>query len=697
MQQFYTFFILVVTSLGLQAQCYAPQALEDRMNESDLVVTGRVFASEAFYNNFGEICTMHDLEYYVSPLPGQEAVLPDTLRFFTMGGTINEEKMVAYPSLRDIEDASGVFMLRLYTGNRVSGNGAIYMPTAVHESVMRFDPETGTFSDGDGFTGTLPEVNALLQAATGGRLDEMPEGNWAPAPPSGRSMMPNIAAITPLNVDAGIDDIITITGSGFGNTAGSVFFDSPDDGTGGSFTSARSQNILSWQDDHITVRVVSNAGSGRVIIRTAAGLQANSTQRINVGFAITNLNLSSGDVVTPLLIDDEADGNGGYRFAVGNSAANGGVSLASNAPALAAVRRAVSTWQQDGDYSIYLEGTTSIQSPSSDDDVNIIAFGSDAYDFDVELGSGTVGVAFSYYNACGSSEFEVTGVDVLFRRPGNPNGFGGSVNYNYGPGNGSGSDFESIALHELGHTHQLKHVADPNEVMAFRITNGQTQRQLGADTREGADVVALLSLAYDPPVINCGPDFNSERAYVTFSEANGATLPVEWRSFFAVSEEKTVALDWQTASETNNDFFAVERSSDGRNFAVIGEVDAPEDNVSGGNYSFTDEHPLTGTTYYRIAQVDFTGERSHTEVERVIRSGPGELFVYPNPVTDFLQVVPGNEEPAGRLSVIDVTGRTLLTRVIREGEQTVRLDVTGIPAGQYVLRTGDGRTMRFVR
>jgi len=508
--------------------------------------------------------------------------------------------------------------------------------------------------------------------------------------------MPSIGNITPLSVDAGIGDEITITGSGFGSTAGDVFFDSPDDGSGGSFTAAGDEDILSWRDDRISVRVVSNAGSGRVIIRTAGGQQANSTQRINVGFAITNLNLTSGEIVTPLLIDDEADGNGGYSFAVGNSAANGGVSLAANAPALAAVERAVTTWQQDGDYSVYLEGTTGIQEPSRDDDVNIIAFGSDAYDFDVELGSGTVGIAFSYYNACGSSEFEVTGFDVLFRRPGNPNGFGGSVNYNYGPGNGNGSDFESIALHELGHTHQLKHVADPNEVMAFRITNGQTQRQLGADTRDGASVVALLSLNYNPPVINCGPDFNSERQYVTFSEAGGA-LPVEWLSFFATSEEKTVELDWQTASETNNDFFSVERSSDGRNFTAIGRAEAPANNGTGGNYSFTDESPLTGTAYYRIAQVDFTGERSYTQVERVIRAGSGGLFAYPNPVADILQVVPGTDAPAGRLSVIDAHGRTLLTRVVQDGEQTVRLDVTGLPAGQYVLRTDDGRTLRFIR
>lgn len=671
--------------------------MELRLSESDLAVVGAVISSDPFYNEFGEIYTMHQLRVDQVAGPFAEFPTPDTLSFFTMGGTINEEQMIVYPSLRDINDAEGLFLLTNYTGNRVASNGeTMYRPTAVHESMMRFNPETGTFGEGDNLIGNIGEINALLATTMGTTLNDRTGREWLPQPVLNRSMMPSISGIAPINVSAGIGDIITINGTGFGSATGSVFLDSPDDGPGNSFTSVGSDDILNWSNTQIRVRVISNGGSGRVIVRTAAGQQTTSSQSLSVDFAITNLNLSDGSVITPLLIDDEADGNGGYAFAVGNSSANGGLSLADNAPALAAVSRAVNTWQQDGDYSIYLEGTTSIQQPSRDDNVNILAFGSNAYDFDVELGSGTVGIAFSYYNACGSSEFEVTGMDVLFRRPGNPNGFGGSVNYNFGPGNGGGTDFESVALHELGHTHQLKHVADPTEVMSFRITNGAFQRDISADTEEGANFISDLSQAYNPPVINCGGDFNEIRNYLTFSQAGGAVLPVEWLGFRAQATAKTVTLDWATATETGNDFFVVERSTDGRNFSEIDRVDAPVTNLFGGEYSAVDPAPLPGVSYYRIAQVDLTGERSYTNIEEVTFEANDVLQAYPNPVVNTLTVVHGSTAP-GRYTIVDLTGRELRSVAAPANVPNVRIDVSDLVAGQYALRAADGRVLRFVR
>lgn len=673
--------------------------MEDRMAESDLAVVGAVIASESFYNAFGEIYTMHQLRVDRMAGPMQASVAPpDTMEFFTMGGVINEEQLIVYPSLRDINDAQGVFLLKEYTGSRVISSGAtLYRPTAVHESVMPFNPETGTFSDGDNLIGDIDDVNALVSSTMGNSLTNVSGRDWLPQHAVNRSMMPSIGSLSPLNFSAGIGDVLTINGNGFGSTAGNVFFDSPDDGPGGSFTGAGSDDIISWTGNQIRVRVVSNAGSGRVIVRTAAGQQTNSGQSIDVDFAITNLTLSNGNITTPLLIDDEADGNGGYAFAVGNSSANGGESLADNAAAFASLNRAVSTWQTEGDYSVYLEGTTSIQQPSRTDNVNIVAFGSNAYDFDVELGSGTVGIAFSYFNACGSSEFEVTGMDVLFRRNGNPNGTGGSVNYNYGPGNNGGTDFESVALHEFGHTHQLKHVADPSEVMSFRITSGQNQRNISTDTRSGADFIADLSGAYDPPLINCGGDFAEIRDYLTFSEAGGQVLPVEWLAFRARPTEKTVVLDWSTASETANNFFAVERSVNGTDFTEIGRRDAPEANQSGGTYTLTDNSPLSGTSYYRVTQIDLSGARSYTNVEEVTFHHGTDLSAYPNPVINFLNVTTGYRVAATTYRLSDMTGRTLRNVSVGSGNSPLRIDVSGLAAGQYVLSAEDGRVLRFVR
>ena len=695
LKQFYYTLLTLFLSVSLFAQCYEPSDLEDRMEEATIAAVGRVVSSAPFYNQFGEIYTKHVLDVdrvvAVNGLSG----LPSEIEFFTMGGTINEEQLIVYPSLRGINNADGLFLFTEYTGDRVESDTRIYRPTAVHESYMTFDEETGNFTDGGEIVGKLRDVERIIEGVFGTGFTAISNRDFSPRPLGAGRMMPSVSSISPLSVSAGVGEIVTINGSGFGNTAGSILFDSPDDGPGNQFTETATSDIVSWTDTRIRVRVTSEAGSGRVIVRTASGQDGVSSQQIDVDFAITNLNLTSGDIVTPRLIDDGANGDGGYSFRVSNSSANNGRSLADDGPALAALNRAITTWQTDGDYNIRLEGTTTIQTPGRDD-VNIISYGSNAFDFDVELGSGTVGIAYSYYNACGSSEFEVTGLDILFRRPGNPNGFGGSVNYNFGPGVGGGTDFESVALHEIGHTHQLKHVADPSEVMSFRITQGQNQRILSPDTQAGAQEIADLSVAYTPPVFACPGDFSSIREYVTFSAAGGVVLPVTWANFDVESREKTVNLYWSTASETENDFFTVERSDDGENFRAIAEI-AATNAIAGAAYEATDEAPLPGTSYYRIAQTDFTGAQSFSAIREVTRTAGGDIVLYPNPVVNQLTINDTKAIAGTTYRIYDGLGREVRTVRMAGASGRLTVDLSELASGQYLLRSENGSTQRFVK
>ena len=665
------------------------------MGEATVAVVGRVVSSEPFYNNFGEIYTKHVLALDRT-LANDHARNPASeIEFFTPGGVINEEQLIVSPSVTGIHGADGLFLLTEYSGNRVASATRMFRLATVQNSYMAYHKETGHFTDGSVVLGDLEDVEEIVRDAFGTGFATVSERSFSPEPILAGRMMPSVSNISPLAVSAGVDDVITINGNGFGNATGTVLFDSPDDGIGGGYTIVSNSNIVSWTNARILVRVVSEAGSGNVIIRASNGQQAVSSQQIDVDFALTNLNLSNGEIVTPRLVDDEADGNGGYIFRVSDNSNNGGRSLAGDAPAFAALTRAINTWQTDGDFNVSLQGTTNIQVPSRDDDVNIISYGSNAFDFDVELGAGTVGIAYSYYSACGSSEFEVTGLDILFRRPGNPNGFGGSVNYNFGPGVGGGTDFESVALHELGHAHQLNHVADASEVMAFSITQGQNQRILSTDTRAGADEVANLALSYSPPIINCGGDFNQARDYVTFSAAGGA-LPVTWAEFTATSHEKTVDLLWGTAAESENDFFTIERSADGENFRPLAEV-AARNLVTGANYSATDQSPLPGMSYYRIAQTDFSGSRTFSDIRQVSRSTAGEVILYPNPVTNFLTITDTEADAGSRYGIYDGLGRRVMTTrpIGSSGQLTV--DLSQLAAGQYVLLGRSGQSRRFVK
>ena len=91
-----------------------------------------------------------------------------------------------------------------------------------------------------------------------------------------------------------------------------------------------------------------------------------------------------------------------------------------------------------------------------------------------------------------------------------------------------------------------------------------------------------------------------------------AILPVELLSFAAKEiSGNLIQLDWKTASETNNDYFIVEKSTDGMNFTPIGLVKGSGNSTINHNYSFLDKkNEGIQLYYYRLQQVDYDGTRN---------------------------------------------------------------------------------------
>lgn len=174
-------------------------------------------------------------------------------------------------------------------------------------------------------------------------------------------------------------------------------------------------------------------------------------------------------------------------------------------------------------------------------------------------------------------------------------------------------------------------------------------------------------------------------------------LPVELLHFDARPEEAEVLCTWATATETNNDFFTVERSADGETFSDIGEVDGAGQSQATVAYAFSDDAPLDGLSYYRLRQTEVDGTETWSQAVAVWRGAPtGELMVYPNPCADELFVA-GGELVEELVSIIDATGRVVVDRALPAG---ARVDVSALPSGSYVLElttSGGRRSARFVK
>lgn len=133
-------------------------------------------------------------------------------------------------------------------------------------------------------------------------------------------------------------------------------------------------------------------------------------------------------------------------------------------------------------------------------------------------------------------------------------------------------------------------------------------------------------------------------------------LPVKLTNFTAKADFNTTLLNWETASELNNDKFVIERSEDGNHFVQLGEV---KGKGIASFYSYRDAAPANGYNYYRLKQVDFDGSFAYSEVKTVKFTLSEEAVkLYPNPAANSFTIV-GVAKSIAAVRLMDLLGRTV--------------------------------------
>jgi hypothetical protein len=112
-------------------------------------------------------------------------------------------------------------------------------------------------------------------------------------------------------------------------------------------------------------------------------------------------------------------------------------------------------------------------------------------------------------------------------------------------------------------------------------------------------------------------------------------LPINLLSFTGICDRQNIVLKWSTATETNNNYFTVQRSADGINWQVAGTTQGSGSSSVSHTYSFTDtQQSAQAFSYYRLGQTDFAGNNEYGNIigiEKCVSDGTENLFIYPNP------------------------------------------------------------------
>jgi len=178
-----------------------------------------------------------------------------------------------------------------------------------------------------------------------------------------------------------------------------------------------------------------------------------------------------------------------------------------------------------------------------------------------------------------------------------------------------------------------------------------------------------------------------------FSDFTGAgltqPLPVSLLFFEALANDNHVKTRWATASETNNDYFTVERSADAIDFQPVGIVDGSGQSNALIQYAFTDAEPLPGLSYYRLKQTDFDGSATYSEIKPVRftedPASPSLQFTHLN-TNGMLTFAFSKGVAVERLSIFDSSGRMVYEEnLAREILQQGSLQIPMLSNGIYLM------------
>ncbi|HEX8504901.1 MAG TPA: T9SS type A sorting domain-containing protein, partial [Hymenobacter sp.] len=399
---------------------------------------------------------------------------------------------------------------------------------------------------------------------------------------------------------------------------------------------------------------------------------AETTSSLTVIYALTNVESTDGNLLQRPNHSAQ-NASGGITFRLGPNF---------GASPTAALQRAITSWRCQTGMNWEI-GAANANNAIADDGLNVVAF-----DAGPELPNLVLGRTTSYYRGCyapgGEVVFWVKEIDMQFDD---------AAVFQFGPAVAIGAlnqiDFETVAVHELGHAQQLGHLNLPGAVMHYAIARGQNTRTLNplSDVAGGRQVLRV-------------------RSFRNLGCSGPAMLPAPLTSFAAVyTKDIGVTLTWNTRDECFLSSFVVERSagSDTTAWIRLGSVTS---RPPASQYQFFDAQTPGGLVYYRLRLVRPDGSLDNVAPALLTTEG-AKVAVFPNPVPSDRETLqlqyPTATEGVVTFRMYDTLGRRIrVTSLnITAGLNILPLSVVGLRPGLYVLRWQDAQgqtgSSKFVR
>ncbi len=235
---------------------------------------------------------------------------------------------------------------------------------------------------------------------------------------------------------------------------------------------------------------------------------------------------------------------------------------------------------------------------------------------------------------------------------------------------------------------------------------------------EGKDITGKISIAYkafyfgpnQPYALGDTLGNNFSRPMLISTQPN-YYVPVELISFHATTEKGHILLEWETATESNNYGFEIQRrTAASLDWQTIGFIQGKGTTTTPQHYRFVDDQIAAGSFYYRLKQIDFDGRFEFSSEIYVDLALPDRFVLeqnYPNPFNPETMIryqIPLRSDGSVmvELKIYNLLGdevRSLVQKEQRAGYYSVRWDGRDnrgihVAAGTYVYRLQAGEFIK---
>ncbi|HEX5024033.1 MAG TPA: zinc-dependent metalloprotease [Agriterribacter sp.] len=181
-----------------------------------------------------------------------------------------------------------------------------------------------------------------------------------------------------------------------------------------------------------------------------------------------------------------------------------------------------------------------------------------------------------------------------------------------------------------------------------------------------------------------------------------AALPVQWLNVSAQNANDNVKLNWSTAMEFNNSYFAIEASADGIHFSGVGKVMSKGNSNSPTYYDYLHPQPGFGKLFYRIKQVDIDGRSSYSKVVMVNipEKADAHPWIYPVPAGSHITLHFGKPERSAYIEILSSDMKSVYREKIQGTTLTKNIFTGDLRPGTYFIKiTGEKSNyiLRFVK